>query len=67
MRYRVFFEQTASSVVEVEAENEETAVDLAYKELPPGVCASCAGWGGQPGVDLAGEWEMYEVLEVEND
>ena len=55
--YRVFFTSTASTVVEVEAEDFEAAVEAAYDGLPGGVCAQCAGWGGGPGIELAGEWD----------
>lgn len=63
--YKIFFSTTASSVVTVEADDLESAIDLAYDELPRDVCAQCGGWGQGPGIELAGEWEVapdyYEV------
>lgn len=55
--YRIYFTQTASCSVEVEADDLESAVDLAYEQVPIGVCAHCSGWGGRVGIDLGGEWE----------
>lgn len=63
--YRIYFNTGASSVVEVEADDLEAAIEAAYDELPSGVCARCAGWGSGPGIDLGGDWEVddsaYEV------
>lgn len=55
-RYRVWFETVASTVIEVEAEDEQDAVDAAYDGVP-GICAKCNGWGQRAGIEL-GEWEL---------
>jgi hypothetical protein len=57
-RYRVHMEAVASYFIEVEAEDEDAAVEAAYEEAP-GICAQCSGWGQQYGMDL-GEWELAE-------
>ena len=44
-RYRVYFETTASCTVEVDADDEDAALDKAHDEIPTGVCAQCSGWG----------------------
>lgn len=58
--YTIYFTSTASTAVTVEADDFETAVELAYEELPGSVCAQCAGWGGRPGIDLSDDWEPNE-------
>ena len=64
--YRIYFHETLSTSVEVEADNLEDAIDEAYANLPGGICAQCTGWGsagwsrddaGEPEVDES----MYEV------
>jgi hypothetical protein len=59
-KYRVYFTTTASSVVEIEAEDRDAAVDAAYDELPSSLCSSCSGWGQRVGIDLGGEWQADE-------
>lgn len=64
--YRLYFNNSVSSVVTVEAESIDEAVDLAYDELPTSLCASCEGWGSQPGVSLDGEWIVDDVAARED-
>lgn len=63
MKYRVSMVQTASTMVEVEAEDIDDAIDKAWQEAPGGLCAQCSGWNNPPGVDLAGEWEASVVYD----
>jgi hypothetical protein len=58
--YQIYFTQTASTVVNVEADDFEEAIELAYNKLPAGLCAQCSGWGRGPAIDLSGEWEPDE-------
>jgi hypothetical protein len=58
--FTLYFAQTASCVVTVEADDLESAIDAAYDKTPGGLCAQCAGWGNPPGIDLSGEWELDE-------
>lgn len=58
--YRIYFTTGASTVVEVEADDLDSAIDLAYDSVPSGVCAQCAGWGGGPGIELGDDWEADE-------
>lgn len=62
-KYTVYFTQTASTQVEVEADSFNDAVDAAYNDLPRGLCAQCSGWGRDngPGIDLSGDWEADET------
>lgn len=62
--FRIFFNTTASTSVAVEADDFDTAVDLAWEEVPTNVCAHCSGWGGGPGIELAGEWDPDETVYV---
>lgn len=43
-QYTVDFTATTSVTVKVEADDPESAVDLAYDGLPQGICAKCSGW-----------------------
>jgi hypothetical protein len=56
--YRVFYEATASTYIDVEAENADDAADKADEIFEgPDVCAQCAGYGQDtPGIEL-GDWE----------
>lgn len=58
-KYRVNLETTASMTIEVEAEDEDHAIDKAYDEIPGSVCARCSGWEQKWGLDL-GEWELMK-------
>lgn len=62
-RYSVPFSTGASTVVYVEADNAEEAIEKAYESLPY-VCAQCSGWGTtkNSGVDI-GDWEYDESEE----
>lgn len=69
-QYTIYFESVAGTTVNVEADDFESALDLAYDRLPSGVCAQCAGWGrdDKPGIDLSGEWEPdYKSYEVDGE
>lgn len=41
-KYRVSIPYNADFIVEVEAENEEKAIELAYNEGPPFLCSQCS-------------------------
>lgn len=58
-KYRVYLETTASFTIEVDADDEDAALDAAYGEAR-GVCAQCSGWGQPWGLDL-GEWEEIKA------
>lgn len=56
-KYLITLEATASAYIEVDADNEEDAVDRAF-ENAPGICAQCSGWG-TPGVSMdLGEFDL---------
>ncbi len=61
-KYNVSFHTGASSMVSVEADDEEEAIDKAYDELPSEVCAQCSGWRQSWSFDI-GDWEMDEGLD----
>jgi len=66
--YRIFFQQTISTSVEVEADSLDEAIDAAYEsdQMPSEspLCAQCSGWGQGFSIDT-GQWEhdehIYEV------
>lgn len=66
--YEIWFEAGASTRVTVEAEDLESAIELAYEELPY-VCAMCAGMGysrgKSTGIDL-GDWEVNDKAAQED-
>lgn len=43
--YTVHFSRTVEIGVTITADDPDTALDLAYGELPAGTCASCSGYG----------------------
>jgi hypothetical protein len=57
-KYRVYLQTVASLTVEVEAEDQDAALDAAYQEAPGGVCAQCSGWGQPWSLDFGGEWDI---------
>lgn len=61
-RYRVILETGASSVIEVEADDEESAEMLAHDEAPF-VCAQCSGWGQRAGIEI-GDWETGDIEKI---
>jgi hypothetical protein len=70
-RYRVHFVNTLSSYVEVEAEDEAQAREVADEQFAyPTLCAHCAGWRQDWSVD-DGEWfqddDPGSVTEVTED
>lgn len=62
--YRVVLQQMASTVIEVEAEDPNSAIDKAIEQEPGGLCASCSGWNNPPGIDLSYDWEPTEVTDA---
>jgi hypothetical protein len=61
-KYIVYLTSSASTSIEVEAENPEEAGDKAWDAGMPTICAQCSGWGRSgPGLDLSDVWEVSEV------
>lgn len=59
-KFRVTLQQMASTVIEVDADNPEAAIEAAYADEPR-LCASCAGHGNPPGIGLDYDWEATVV------
>jgi hypothetical protein len=57
-QYRVNLWREDSFGIDVEAENEDEALDLGF-EAAPYLCAQCSGWGQRGSTD-AGDWLMKE-------
>lgn len=62
-RFTVYFNATTTISVDVEAEDAEAAIDLAYEELPGGLCIHCSGWDKSWGRD-EGEFEPDSVSDA---
>lgn len=74
----VYFTTTASSYVDITDEELKEAADASGIEVddvdiielawekwnPPTLCAQCSGWGGDQNLDISGEWEPDENVEV---
>lgn len=54
--YRVRLVRTASAVFDVEADDEDQAIEAAFEQAPAGLCHQCAQT-----VELAGEWALPEL------
>jgi hypothetical protein len=52
-KYRVYYVQTASVAVDVEAESAQEAEEMGFDKLPGGLCHQCAGQ-----MDLSGDWDV---------
>ena len=61
-KYTVYLTTTATTAVEVDAENPDEALDKAYDAGMPTICAQCSGWGKGYNLDMDGEWEASEVI-----
>jgi predicted Zn-dependent protease with MMP-like domain len=57
MKYTVYFTQTASAEVKVEAGDYNDAIERAWEDLPSSLCHHCASQ-----VDLLGDWEPDAVV-----
>ena len=64
--FTVHLIQTASTVITVEADDCEAAIEAAYDKAPSDVCASCSGWNGSIGIELAGTWEPNVVYDADS-
>ena len=62
--YTLYFTQTISTSVTVEADDFDSAVDAAYDSdaMPPGspLCAQCGGWGHPWSIDTSDDWVLDE-------
>lgn len=64
-RYVVYFTATAETSIEVEAEDSDEAIDLAWDQIEfPTLCAHCSG--GQKSSLSIGDWESFDTLRLED-
>lgn len=61
-KYTLYFTQTMSTSVQIEADSLDDALDAAYDsdQMPTGICAQCSGWGQPWSVDTSDSWEFDE-------
>ncbi len=64
-KYRITMERVDTFLMDVEADDEYTAVEKAYEVAPSGICAHDAGWGQKWSVDT-GEWEEGTCKPIES-
>ncbi|MFJ4107926.1 hypothetical protein [Oerskovia enterophila] len=65
-KYTLYFTNVTSTAVEVEADDLDSALELAYNRLPGSICAQCSGWGESWDRD-EGEWEFDETAHYVDD
>ena len=66
-KYRVYMNTTASTVIVVEADDAELAIERAYDADMPRLCAQCAGWGQEHNLALNDVWEADESADLVED
>jgi hypothetical protein len=64
-KFRVNLLKTVSYTIEVEADDEDAAIDAAYDQAPS-VCAQCSGWGQDWGYDDGNDWQTAEDSHAED-
>lgn len=62
--FRVHMSTVSSFSITVEAEDYEAAIDKAYEEHSPSVCAQCSGWRQNWSLDIG---DTLETDAVEQD
>ena len=60
--YRVYLTTQADTVITVEAEDMDHAIELAGGRDMPTLCAQCSGWSGEQNLEL-GDWDAYSVTD----
>ena len=55
--YNVYLRTYAHTVVTVEADNEDDALEAAITGDLPTICAHCTGYGSSHNLELCDEWE----------
>lgn len=63
-KYKISFQTVAFTSIEVEADSLDDAVEAAWQEEFPSICAQCSGWGQGPNLELGDEWEPDEKAYV---
>jgi hypothetical protein len=63
-KYRVYLQTVASTTIEVEADDEDAAIDAAYDQGTPTLCAYCSGYNQSHNLDL-GDFEPVDDQPVE--
>lgn len=59
-KYRLIYETKAWFYIDIEAKDEDTAVEEGYQEIPE-ICAQCSGWGRSYSLELGDEWESIDA------
>lgn len=64
-KFTVHMTTTTSFTQEVEADDPEAAIDVAYNEGIQGICAHCSGWRQDWSRDEGENPEVYEVTDAD--
>lgn len=64
-KFIVYLTTTASTSVEVDAEDADAAIDKAYASDMPTICAQCSGWGRDTSLEVSDNWDVSEVTDAE--
>jgi hypothetical protein len=59
--YRVHMSGVVSFSVLVVADDPDEAIDKAYQERSPGICAQCSGWRQNWSLEIPDDWEPDAV------
>lgn len=62
-KFTVYLTTTASTSIQVEAEDREEAIEKAESVGMPTICAQCSGMGGDQNLDLSDVWDVDEVCD----
>lgn len=65
-RYNVHLQTTAHTVIEVEADSKEEAVEAALGQVMPRICAQCSGWGNEQNLELGDEWDIGDGMSLDD-
>jgi hypothetical protein len=63
-KYNVHLNTGAFTVVTVEAEDKEAAIEAAYEAELPTICAQCSGWGRDWNLELGDDWETSDDIDM---
>jgi hypothetical protein len=55
----------AHTVIEVEADSKQAAVDEALQANMPRICAQCSEWGNEQNLEISDEWDVDPELSID--
>ena len=64
-KFKVFMSAVTSFSITVEGNDYDDAIEKAYEERVPDVCAQCSGWGQTWSLDMGEVWETDAVEDAD--